>query len=133
MCIHKQILGKIEIIIITSLIRNVKLFPKEQKEFIFVYEEDYVLQKIKKSHIVLIESIAECHKCRVISKIGVYEIRGDLSVLETQMPDNFVRCRRNCLINLDYVEHIDRSNRIVQLQSKYYSYDAVREDDILNY
>lgn len=111
--------------------RNVRLLS-QNKKYIFAYAEAYVLQKIEKSSIVLVESIPACHRCKVISKMGVYEIRGDLSVLEKEMVDYLVKCRRNCLVNMNYVETIDQVNKKIHVQMVgYCGYEMARERELV--
>lgn len=122
---------KIKISLSLHSYRNVRLLSQNNK-FIFAYAEAYMLQKIEKSSILMVESIPECHRCKIISKIGVYEIRGDLSVLEKELTENFVKCRRNCLVNMNYVEKIDLVNKRIRVQSVGDCwYEAVRERELV--
>lgn len=114
--------------------RTAKGEKQEKRDYIFAYERDYLLHKINKSAVYFIESIAESHRCKVVSKFGMYELRGDLSVIAKELTGNFLKCRRNCIVNMDYVIHIDMDERCLQLQSGFScTYESVREKEIIRY
>lgn len=113
--------------------RTAKGQTQEKKDYMFAYEKDYLLRKIEKSDIYFIESIAESHRCKVISKFGVYELRGDLSVIAKELTGNFLKCRRNCIVNMDYVIHIDMEEKCLQLQAGFScTYESGREKQIVD-
>lgn len=113
--------------------RTAKGKKQEKRDYIFAYERDYLLHKINKSAVYFIESIAESHRCKVVSKFGMYELRGDLSVIAKELTGNFLKCRRNCIVNMDYVIHIDMDERCLQLQSGFScTYESGREKQIVD-
>lgn len=113
--------------------RTAKGEIQEKKDYIFAYEKDYLLRKIEKSAVYFIESIAESHRCKVISKFGMHELRGDLSAIEKEVTGNFFKCRRNCIVNMDYVIHIDMEEKCLQLQAGLScTYEAVREKQMMD-
>ena len=50
------------------------------------------------------------HNIIITTQEEVYESRKNLSDIEKELPKNFVRCHRSCIVNLDHIERIDNSN-----------------------
>ncbi len=105
-----------------------------KRDYIFAYDKNYLLYKIEKSVVYFIESITESHRCKVISQLGIHELKGDLSVLEKELTGNFLKCRRNCIVNMNYVVHVNEKEKHLQLQEGFScTYELVREKEIIRY
>lgn len=114
--------------------RTAKTTVQYPRNYIFAYEKEYLLCKIEKSSVYFIESIAESHRCKVISQLGVHELKGDLSVLEKELTGNFLKCRRNYIVNMNYVVHVNEKEKHLQLQEGFScTYELVREKEIIRY
>ena len=40
-------------------------------------------------------------------------ITGDLKALEQRLPNNFFRAHKSFLVNLDYVDHVDKKQNLI--------------------
>jgi len=79
------------------------------------YAEKYYLLTINTTKIripfyEIISITSARHNVVITTQDEVYEIRKNLNEFEKELPKNFVRCHRSCIVNLDHVERIDHSN-----------------------
>lgn len=107
---------------------------QKKTSYIIAYSSDYILHKIEKASVYYILSIGGCHRCKLVSSQGTYEIKGSLSTIEPELPENFMKCKRNCMVNMNYVTNINKEEKILQVKSgNSCEYEKIRESGIIAY
>lgn len=107
---------------------------QEKTTYIFAYSSEYVFHKIEKTSIYYILSIGGCHRCELVSRQGTYEIKGSLSTIEEELPEYFLKCKRNCVVNMNYVTDINKEEKILQVESgDSCGYEKGREGRLIAY
>ncbi|RHW48558.1 DNA-binding response regulator [Bombilactobacillus bombi] len=60
---------------------------------------------------------ASNHKLLLHSTDKESLVTGDLKELEERLPDNFFRCHKSFLVNLDYLDYIDKKQNLLRLKT----------------
>lgn len=82
----------------------------------FVIQNRQATIQIQLSAIYYIQSHpTKAHHLEVVTKEGAYDMVGTLAAIEKKHSDEFVRCHRNCLVNLSQIREIRRTEKVLVL------------------
>ena len=66
---------------------------------------------IKQEEIICVRTSSNAHKIKIFTVKGIYEIAGGLVEIKKQLDDQFMLCHKSCIINLKYLEQLDKKER----------------------
>lgn len=96
-----------------------------QEKYLFAYDEDKFIVKIPLEEIYFIETIKSSHYCTIVYREGEAKMRADIIHLEKKLDDRFLKVRSSTLVNIGYIEKIDRKNRIIYFpKGQYCTYSS---------
>ena len=75
-------------------------------------------ETLPKQDIYFITSIKNTHRFQICSKNGYRDVPLSLTELEKQLGEDFVLCRRDCLVNLTHIQHMDHLTRQLTLDNQ---------------
>ena len=88
-----------------------KLVSSYQQQFLTI---TWKSQKISIPAYCIVYLESDDHYVRIHCKRGtVYRMRSKLSEVQKLLPDNFIRCHQSFLVNLDYIESIERNTVVL--------------------
>lgn len=88
------------------------------KNFIY-YNNKGTSYRIDISSIIYIVKEPLDRKCKVVTKNEIYYIHCTLSDILEKLDDNFYLTHRSCVVNINYIEHVDWSNGIIIFNNGY--------------
>ena len=103
---------------VKELVRKAMRFPSVKKsDSTLFFRRDGVLYSIRCSDILYAESINhKMHFYRVDSEEVIIPYKTCKQVLEEGDNDNLIQCNRSVIINLQYIEYIDMSNKCIKIK-----------------
>lgn len=89
---------------------------KEEREYIYIMDEDKVWLKAMLGEIYYIETIKSTHYCEVITKWGAGKLHADITPLQKELPRYFYKTRSSTLANLTLVKKVDTNRRLLYFE-----------------
>lgn len=89
----------------------------KEKDAMMFFRKDGILYPVKCNRVIYMELIKR--------KICIHMKNGDVlsipyksfrEIMEEANYEKFVQCSRNCVINIDYIKNIDKTNRFITLE-----------------
>lgn len=100
------------------LIDDIKAASKivyKQKTFVFSY--NHVVYRIPYNHICYIEKEPIIKRCIIHTYNNTFYIVKPINWLDENLEGNFIKVHQSCIINLDNVKEIDRSNNVITFKN----------------
>lgn len=93
---------------IQKIYQNMNKICEVFKNKYFLYTKGTVKQQIPYEDIIYFQSYL--HNFLIKTKQESLKQRGSLSLIESQLPRQFIRCHRTCIVNIDHVRRIEKNN-----------------------
>lgn len=103
---------------VENLLRDALHFKtQKEKDAMMFFRKDGILYPVKCNRVIYMELIKR--------KICIHMKNGDVlsipyksfrEIMEEANYEKFVQCSRNCVINIDYIKNIDKTNRFITLK-----------------
>lgn len=103
---------------VENLLRDALHFKtQKEKDAMMFFRKDGILYPVKCNRVIYMELIKR--------KICIHMKNGDVlsipyksfrEIMEEANYEKFVQCSRNCVINIDYIKNIDKTNRFITLE-----------------
>lgn len=77
-----------------------------EDRLLFIDEEKITFFEVTSPHKIIVHSIDK----RI-------NFNGDLKEVQKKLPQNFIRCHRSFIVNLDYIDYVDKKNNLVILKN----------------
>lgn len=89
---------------------------KDERECIYVMDEDKMWNKVFLEEIYYIETIKSTHYCEVVFNGGRGKLRADITPLYEKLKGYLYRTRASTLANLCLVKRVDTQSRILYFE-----------------